>query len=396
MLGYQLARAGVPVTVLEKHGDFLRDFRGDTVHPATLQLLAELDLLTEFQKLPIQRVQRLGAVISGRLQPVADFTGLKPFDHIALVPQWDFLNLLAAAGRRYPHFDLRLRHEAVGLLETDGRISGVQVQTPDGALQVHADLVVACDGRASTLRQAAQLPVNDLGAPMDVLWFRITRHADDPDDTFAIVAAGHMMVLINRRDYWQAAYLVPKGGDAELRAGPIEALQASVLSLAGFLQGRQQEIGHWGAVSTLQVKVDRAPSWYQAGLLLIGDAAHAMSPIGGVGINLAIQDAVAAANLLADPLYAGQPIDTALLQQIQQRREWPVRVIQKLQLTIQNRLLSKLFSGPAKAPHVPWLLRGLLRFRAVRRLPARLIGYGLRREHVQTPARPAVHRGEPA
>lgn len=387
MLGYQLARAGVPVTVLEKHGDFLRDFRGDTVHPATLQLLAELDLLTEFQKLPIQRVQRLGAVISGRLQPVADFTGLKPFDHLALVPQWDFLNLLAAAGRRYPHFDLRLRHEAVGLLETDGRISGVQVQTPDGALQVHADLVVACDGRASTLRQAAQLPVNDLGAPMDVLWFRITRHADDPDDTFAIVAAGHMMVLINRRDYWQAAYLVPKGGDAELRAGPIEALQASVLSLAGFLQGRQQEIGHWGAVSTLQVKVDRAPSWYQAGLLLIGDAAHAMSPIGGVGINLAIQDAVAAGNLLADPLYAGQPIDTALLQQIQQRREWPVRVIQKLQLTIQNRLLSKLLSGPAKAPHVPWLLRGLLRFRAVRRLPARLIGYGLRREHVQTPER---------
>lgn len=383
MLGLLLARAGVAVTVLEKHGDFLRDFRGDTVHPSTLAILDELGLRDAFDALPQDRVEHLDAIVGGRPQPIVDFRGLRPYGYLALVPQWNFLDLLAREGRRHPTFDLRMRHCATGLLREQGRVVGVQVQGPDGAYGLRADLVVACDGRRSTLREAAGLEARDYGAPMDVLWFRLPRRHSDPQDTFGIVDRGHMMVLLNRGDYWQVAYLVPKGSDAALRAQPVQVLRDGVAQLAPFLAGRKDAITGWDGVSTLTVKIDRLPRWYQPGLLLIGDAAHAMSPIGGVGINLAIQDAVAAANRLAGPLRGDGPIDESLLAQVQRRRELPVRVVQRLQVLMQQRLISSVLEQRGEPPRVPGLLRWLLGFRVVRQVPARLFGYGLRREHVE-------------
>jgi 2-polyprenyl-6-methoxyphenol hydroxylase-like FAD-dependent oxidoreductase len=384
MLGYLLASAGVPVVVLEKHADFLRDFRGDTVHPSTLQILDEIGLLTKFERLPQRRVDHLGIQIGGRLQEVIDFRGLKPFPYLSLVPQWDFLDLLAAEGRRFPHFDLRMRHEATGLIENDGRITGVRVRSPQGEVLVHADLVIACDGRHSTLREAAAMKVVDYGAPMDVLWFRIPRTASDPEDSFGIIGSGQMMVLINRTDYWQTAYLVPKGGDTVLRARPVNELSASVAKLASFLADRSDVPATWNDVKTLEVRVDRLERWYRSGLLLIGDAAHAMSPIGGVGINLAIQDAVAAANVLAPAFTNGKPIDDELLRTIQNRRLLPTKVVQAIQLQMQKRIISQALAQSGKPLEIPALLSWLLQFRAVRHIPARLFGYGFRREHVCT------------
>jgi len=385
MLSLLLARAGVPVTLLEKHGDFLRDFRGDTVHPSTLQILDELGLLSKFQQLPVHRVEHLSGIIGGRDQPLVDFRGLKPFGYLELVPQWDFLDMLAEAGRRYPAFDLRMRHKATGLLEENGRTVGVRVESSQGPMEIRADLVVACDGRHSTLRESAGLQATDYGAPMDVLWFRMPRNPPDPQDTFGIVDGGHMMVLLNRNDYWQTAYLVPKGSDARLRAQSIEVLRDSVAQLAPFLADRKHAIESWEKISTLSVQVDRLDRWHRPGLLLIGDAAHAMSPIGGVGINLAIQDAVAAANALVHPLLGNHAIDESTLAQIQRRREWPVQVVQKVQLTMQKRLLSRALEQAGAAPRIPALLRFLLKFRSVRHIPARLFGYGVRQEHVRTP-----------
>ncbi len=382
MLGLLLARTGVVVTVLEKHADFLRDFRGDTVHPSTLQILDELGLLPAFEQLPQRRVDHLSGIVGGCMQPIVDFRGLSPFAYLALVPQWDFLDLLAAEGKRHASFDLRMRHAATGLLEHDGRITGVQVSGPDGALTIRADLVVACDGRRSTVREAAGLHAHEYGAPMDVLWFRVPRVLSDPQDTFGIVDGGHMMVLLNRTDYWQSAYLVPKGGDASLRTQPIGTLAESVAQLAPFLADRTVSLTSWDQVSTLQVQVDRLPRWHRPGLLLIGDAAHAMSPIGGVGINLAIQDAVATANALARPLLDGSAIDEGLLAKVQRRREWPTRVVQAVQIAVQKRVISRALEQGDRAMRIPAVLRALLRFRAIRHIPARLFGYGLRQEHV--------------
>ncbi len=386
MLGLLLARAGVPVTVLEKHGDFLRDFRGDTVHPSTLAILDEIGLRERFDKLPQRRVDHLSGIIGGREQQIVDFRGLEPYDHLALVPQWDFLDMLADAGREFPAFDLRMRHAATGLIEENGRTTGVRVQSPDGGYELRADLVVACDGRHSTVRGSAGLRAREYGAPMDVLWFRMPRRESDPQDTFGIVDRGHMMAMLNRNDYWQTAFLVPKSGDAALRAQPIDALRESVVRLAPFLADRRDAIESWDKVSTLSVQVDRLERWHRPGLLLIGDAAHAMSPIGGVGINLAIQDAVAAANALARPLRSGGVIDEPLLSSIQRRREWPVKVVQRVQIVMQKRLISRVLEQSGEPPRVPALLRFLLGFRAVRHVPARLFGYGLRQEHVHMPA----------
>ncbi|WIG55523.1 MAG: FAD-dependent oxidoreductase [Rhodanobacteraceae bacterium] len=386
MLGLLLARAGVPVTVLEKHGDFLRDFRGDTVHPSTLAILDEIGLRERFDKLPQRRVDHLAGIVAGREQQLVDFRGLKPYDYLALVPQWDFLDMLADAGRKLPTFDLRMRHQATGLIEENGRVAGVRVQSPDGEYDLRADLVVACDGRHSTLREAAGLKAREYGAPMDVLWFRMPRNESDPQDTFGIIDRGHMMVLLNRTDYWQVAFLVPKGSDAALRARSIDALRETVAQLAPFLADRKEAIEAWDKVSTLSVQVDRLERWHKPGLLLIGDAAHAMSPIGGVGINLAIQDAVAAANALAQPLLDGGAIDESLLAPIQQRRAWPVKVVQNVQIVVQKRLISRVLEQSGKPPRVPAWLRFLLGFRAIRHIPARLLGYGLRQEHVHTPA----------
>jgi 2-polyprenyl-6-methoxyphenol hydroxylase-like FAD-dependent oxidoreductase len=301
--------------------------------------------------------------------------------------------MLAEAGRAYPGFDLRMRHKATDLSEEDGRVVGVAVESPDGPLEIRAELVIACDGRHSTLREAAGLKARQYGAPMDVLWFRLPRSADDPQDTFGIVDSGHMMVLLNRGDYWQVAYLVPKGSDVNLRAQSLDVLRESVAQLAPFLSDRRAAIKSWGDVSTLSVQVDRLDRWHESGLLLIGDAAHAMSPIGGVGINLAIQDAVAAANALAEPLRTGQPIDEGMLAAIQRRREWPVRVVQRVQIAMQKRLISRALEQSGKPPRVPALLRFLLGFRAVRHVPARLFGYGLRQEHVRSGPLVSARRG---
>ena len=384
MLGLLLARAGVAVTVLEKHGDFLRDFRGDTVHPSTLQILDELGLRERFDQLPQRRVDQLSGVVGGRVQPLGDFRGLRPYGYLALVPQWDLLNLLADAGRAHAGFDLRMRHAVTGLIHDGGRVAGVEVATPDGPIALRADLVVACDGRHSTVRAAAGLTPREFGAPMDVLWFSLPRATNDPADAFGIIERGRMLVLLDRGEHWQLAYLVPKGGDGALRAQPIERLREDVAALAPFLAGRVRALAGWDAVKTLSVQVNRLLRWHQPGLLCIGDAAHAMSPIGGVGINLAIQDAVAAANALAAPLRTGNPPDDALLAAIQRRREWPVRVVQRLQLLVQRRLVGRVLQAEGARPQVPPALRWLLGFAWVRRLPARLIGYGLRPEHVRT------------
>jgi len=386
MLGLLLARAGVPVTVLEKHGDFLRDFRGDTVHPSTLAILDEIGLRDTFDKLPQRRVDHLAGIVAGREQQIVDFRGLTPYGYLALVPQWDLLDMLADAGRKLRGFDLRMRHQATALIEENGRTVGVRVASPEGSCELRAELVIACDGRHSTLRESAGLKAREYGAPMDVLWFRMPRSESDPQDTFGIVDRGHMMVLLNRTDYWQVAFLVPKGSDAALRARSSDALRETVSQLAPFLADRRDAVESWDQVKTLEVQVDRLERWHAPGLLLIGDAAHAMSPIGGVGINMAIQDAVAAANALARPLREGGAIDESLLARIQQRREWPVRVVQRVQITMQKRLISRVLEQSDEPPRVPALLRFLLGFRTVRHLPARLFGYGLRQEHVHTPA----------
>ena len=385
MLGLLLARAGIRVTVLEKHADFLRDFRGDTVHPSTLQILTELGLFERFNALPQHRVHELKIAFADHLQPFVDFTGLKPFDYLALVPQWNLLDLLAESARECDGFDLHMRTQATDVIEANGRIVGVRATGPDGELEIHADLVVGTDGRSSTMRDAAGFHPIDYGAPMDVFWFRMPRRDDDPQDTFGRAAYGHMMVLLNRGDYWQVAYVLAKGGAESMRNRPIEEFRASVAKIAPFLADRTDMIESWDMVKLLEVKVNRLKQWYRSGLLLIGDAAHAMSPIGGVGINLAIQDAVAAANILAPALLAQGMPDETPLRAVQERRAWPTRFTQALQLQIQKRIIARALADTGGQVEFPALLRWLLQFRWVRNIPARLLGYGVRREHVNLP-----------
>jgi len=382
MLGFLLARAGVAVAVLEKHADFFRDFRGDTVHPSTLELMYELGLLEEFLRLPHSKVSHLTMQVGGANVTV-DFSRLPTHcKFVALMPQWDFLDFLARQGKRYAGFDLRMRTEAVDLIRDGDRIAGVRAKTPDGELAIRADLTVACDGRHSTLRERAGFHVDNLGAPMDVLWFRLSRKESDGDETVGRIEAGRMMVMLNRTDYWQCAYLIPKGGiDAVKRAG-LPALRAAVAEMSPVIGDRAEEIASWDDVKLLTVAVDRLRRWYRPGLLCIGDAAHAMSPIGGVGINLAVQDAVAAADTLAKPLLE-QAVTTDLLDVIQRRRLWPARIVQAAQLTLQSRVI-----GPALASRgrlQPPLVARLMQWPLLRRIPGRLFGLGIRMEHVRTP-----------
>jgi 2-polyprenyl-6-methoxyphenol hydroxylase-like FAD-dependent oxidoreductase len=388
MLGLLLARSGVRVTVLEKHKDFLRDFRGDTVHPSTLQILSEIGLFERFDQLKQHKAHDLKIAFGDHMQPFVEFRGLKPFDYLALVPQWDLLDLLASEGKKYPNFDLRMSTKATGLVDENGRVVGVRAESANGAFEIRANLVVGTDGRHSTLRDAAAFTPIEFGAPMDVLWFRVPRKPDDPEDVFGRVSRGHMMVMLNRDDYWQCAFVVPKGDNDKLRTQPIESFREEVANAAPLLRDRMHALASWDDVKFLEVKVNRLLTWHKPGLLLIGDAAHAMSPVGGVGINLAVQDAVAAANVLAPALRVGRVPDDATLARVQARREFPTKFTQGLQRLIQKRVVSRALASTSDITQLPALLRFILKFRFVRHIPARLIGYGIRREHVRIAATP--------
>jgi 2-polyprenyl-6-methoxyphenol hydroxylase-like FAD-dependent oxidoreductase len=385
MLGFLLARAGIDVVVLEKHADFLRDFRGDTIHPSTLELMHELGLLAEFLKRPHQEVDHLTGQIGDTSITIADFSHLPTrCRFIALMPQWDFLNFIAEHAARYPAFRLRMRTEATGLIEDADRIVGVSARGPEGPLDIRADLVVGADGRHSTIRQRANLEVEDLGAPMDVLWMRISKRPEDSSETLGRVDAGRIFVMLDRGDYWQCALVIPKGGFEEIRQRGFEAFRAGLAATARLPVDRLSDLRGWDDVKLLTVAVDRLRRWYRPGLLCIGDAAHAMSPIAGVGINLAVQDAVAAANILAAPL-ADRRLTLDDLAAVQKRRTFPTRATQWLQVTIQNRIIRRVLASTAK-PDVPWPLRLLGKYPILQRIPARLVGVGFRPEHVRTPA----------
>ncbi len=345
MLGYLLARAGVEIVVLEKHGDFLRDFRGDTIHPSTLELMAELGLLEEFLKLPHQEVRQLRGFIGDVQIVMADFSHLATrCKFIALMPQWDFLNFLADQGRAYPTFHLRMPAQVQDLIEEKGQIRGVRATTPDGPLEVRADLIVGADGRHSTVRERARLQVEDLGAPIDVLWMRLPRQDGDPTQPLGRFNRGKIFIMIDRAEYWQCAFVIAKGGYEQTRQRGLEALRAEILEIAPFLGDRVAALRDWNDISLLTVKVDRLQQWYRPGLLCLGDAAHAMSPVGGVGINLAIQDAVAAANLLWSHFRDATILPEHLLA-VQRRREFPTRMTQRLQILVQDRILSRVLSS---------------------------------------------------
>jgi 2-polyprenyl-6-methoxyphenol hydroxylase-like FAD-dependent oxidoreductase len=381
MLGYLLARAGVQVLVLEKHGDFLRDFRGDTIHPSTLEVMHELGLLDEFLKLPHQKVYELNAQIGEIRLTIADFAHLPTrCGFVAFMPQWDFLNFIAEKASSYPGFALMMEAEVTGLIEESGRVLGVSANTPNGSVEVRADLVVGADGRSSIVREKAGLQVKEYGAPMDVLWFRLRRTAADPVMTLGRFDTGRIFVMLNRGDYWQCGYVIPKGQFEEMRRQEFDTFRAAIVKLAPYVKDSVQELRGWDDVKLLTVRVDRLIDWFRPGLLCIGDAAHAMSPVGGVGINLAIQDAVAAANVLFKPLREGQlAIDQ--LRAIQRRREFPTRVTQWLQVAAQRRIIARVLgqTGPIKPP---FAVRLLAKLPFLRRIPARIVGLGIRPEHV--------------
>jgi 2-polyprenyl-6-methoxyphenol hydroxylase-like FAD-dependent oxidoreductase len=387
MCGLLLARAGVGVLVLEKHADFLRDFRGDTIHPSTLQIMYELGLLDAFLKRPHQEVRELAGIIGDDRIALADFSHLPTHCHfIALMPQWDFLDFLAEQAKRYPSFKLKMLADVDGLLQDGETIVGLTAKLPEGRLEVRSDLVIGADGRHSTVREKAGLKVDDLGAPMDVLWFRLPREPEDGGQTLGRIQAGVVFIMLDRGDYWQCAYVIPKGGFAGLRRKGFDTFREAIVSLSPKLADRIHDIASWDDVKLLTVAVDRLQRWYRKGLLCIGDAAHAMSPIGGVGINLAIQDAVAAANILWRPLRDGTMSEDDL-RKVQERREWPTRATQRLQIFIQNRIISSVLALKTR-PQAPAVVKLLNVFPILRRIPARLIGMGFRPEHVRVPELP--------
>jgi 2-polyprenyl-6-methoxyphenol hydroxylase-like FAD-dependent oxidoreductase len=384
MLGFLLARMSVDVVVLEKHVDFLRDFRGDTIHPSTLDIMHELGLLDEFLKRPHQELRELAGQVGADTVTIADFRHLPTHcKFVALMPQWDFLNFLKQKAQCYPTFHLLMEAEVIGLIEESGVVAGVRVSAPHGPLEVRASLVVGADGRHSVVRKSAGLNIIDLGAPMDVMWMRISRRPDDRGQTFGHFNRGRILVLLNRGDYWQAAYVIPKGEADRIRELGLESFREEIGRLEPFLRSRLQELRDWKDVSLLTVTVDRLSQWSRPGLLCIGDAAHAMSPIGGVGINLAIQDAVAAANILGPILVSRAPSECELYA-VQKRRSFPTSATQRLQLAIQNNVIRRVL-GSAKPLTLSWPLKLLRRWPFLRRFPARVVGVGFRPEHVRTP-----------
>lgn len=384
MLGFLLARAGVDVVVLEKHADFLRDFRGDTIHPSTLELMYELGLLEEFLRRPHQQASQVGAEVDGFAVTIGDFTHLPTHaKFIAFMPQWEFLNFLAETAKQYPQFNLRMESEVTSLLEENGRVRGVRANTPKGTLEVHADLTVGADGRHSTVRSSAGLEVLDLGAPIDVLWMRMSRQPSDPNQSLGRFRAGKLLVTLNRGEYWQCAYVIPKGRFAALQQRGLRAFRQDLAEIAPFLAPRTEEIADWNQVKLLTVTVDRLREWSRPGLLCIGDCAHAMSPVGGVGINLAIQDAVATANLLALPLLRGT-VREQDLRQVQTRRSYPMRMTQAVQVFMHRKFISPALARQTSVRRLPLPFKLLRQFPWLRRMLARVIGLGFRPEHIHT------------
>ena len=384
MLGFLLARAGVDVLVLEKHADFLRDFRGDTIHPSTLEVMYELGLLEEFLKRPHQQADELRGLIGDDLIVLADLKHLPTHcKFIALMPQWDFLDFLADHAKRYAGFALRMRADVGELLFDGKKVVGLRAKTPDGDLEVRADLVVGADGRHSTVRERAGLEVKDIGAPMDVLWMRLSKRPGDGGQLMGRILPGRLFVMIDRGDYWQCAYVIPKGGFDEVRRKGLDAFRRSLVEINPALGDRVQELASWDDIKLLTVVIDRLKRWFRDGLLCIGDAAHAMSPVGGIGINVAIQDAVAAGNILGPALRKG-PVPESLLAEVQKRREWPTRMTQSLQVVVQNLVIRNVLQMQKK-PRVPFIVKLFNSFPALRHIPGRIIGMGFRPEHVRTP-----------
>ncbi|HKP36229.1 MAG TPA: FAD-dependent oxidoreductase [Pyrinomonadaceae bacterium] len=384
MLGYLLARAGIDVVVLEKHADFLRDFRGDTIHPSTLEVMYELGVLEDFLKRPHQEIREFAGQIGDEMIPLADLTHLPTHcKFLAFMPQWDFLDFIKDEAERYPAFRLIMEAEVTDLIEGGNQIAGVRATTPQGEIEIRATLVVGCDGRKSVVRERAGLQIESLGAPIDVLWFRLSRQSSDPGQVMGRFATGKILVMLNRDSYWQCAFVIRKGALEEIKQRGMEAFREDIASIASFLRNRVHELTDWDQIKLLTVLVDRLRKWYRPGLLCIGDAAHAMSPVGGVGINLAIQDAVATANLLARPLSQNY-VSPSHLQKVQWRREFPTRVTQWAQVQIQNRVLSAALTS-RQSIRPPLVLRLFKKFPLLRRIPARLIGIGVRPEHVRTP-----------
>lgn len=381
VLGYLLARVGVQTLVLEKHKDFLRDFRGDTIHPSTLEIMHELGLLEEFLRLPHQKAERLAGRWDDHEVPISDFSSLPSrCRYIALMPQWDFLNFMAEKAKRFPCFELKMEAEITSLRKEGDRVVGVLAKTPEGPLEVQADLVIGADGRHSIVREKAGLEVKALSAPIDVLWMHIARKPTDPAQTFGYFKAGKILVLLNRDTYWQGGFVIAKGGIEDLKAKGLDFLKAQMASIAPFITEAVQALRSWDEVKLLSVRVDRLEQWYKPGVLCIGDAAHAMSPIGGVGINLAIQDAVATANRLAKPLREGR-VTLEDLASIQKRRTWPTVLTQWMQIFVQNNVLTRALFSQGKLP-MPLGFRMLRQWPWLRRIPARLVGLGVRPEHV--------------
>jgi 2-polyprenyl-6-methoxyphenol hydroxylase-like FAD-dependent oxidoreductase len=388
VLGYLLARAGHAVTVLEKHGDFLRDFRGDTFHPSTMTVLDELGLLDDFLKRPHSEIVHLAANIGADTIELGDFSHVPAkTKFLAIMPQWDFLNFLAEKGRAYAGFSLLMNTAATGVIRENGRVAGVRATGPNGELAIRADVVVACDGRTSTLRSAVGVTPRDLGAPMDVLWMSLPKRENDKNAALGFVGAGTIFVMIDRVDYWQCGYVIAKGSADEVRARGLESFRAEIASIAPVIADRVSEIKSWDDVKLLTVAVDRLDRWYLPGLLFIGDAAHAMSPIGGVGINLAVQDAVATANILAAALGRPGPVDDDVLGAVQRRRTFPTVMTQGLQVLIQRAIVTRVLRSKAPPKRAPLILRILTNIPGFRRLPAYIVGIGFRPEHVSKQVR---------
>ncbi|MCK1617506.1 FAD-dependent oxidoreductase [Bradyrhizobium sp. 159] len=388
MLGYLLGRAGIEVVVLEKHADFFRDFRGDTVHPSTLQVMDELGLIDGFLKLPHQRLQKMDGLFGGTPVRIADLSRLHTkYPFIAFMPQWDFLNFLREAGRRFTSLKVMMSTEAVDLIRRGETVAGVRARTPEGIIDIEADLTIACDGRHSTVRERAGLAVEEIGAPMDVLWFRAGRRPDETENVFARVEPGKMMITFDRGDYWQCAYVIAKGQFDAVKARGLPALLDDVVRMAPILKSGIADVKSFDDIKLLTVAINRMTRWTRPGLLLIGDAAHAMSPVGGVGVNLAVQDAVATANLLADKLQHGCPSENEL-DAVRRRREFPVKMTQRMQVVVHNNIISGALLGSDRPLKVPLIVRLITALPWLQGIPARLLALGVRPEHVQSKAAP--------